>query len=364
MMKITVPILAGMTLLLAACARPATECLVIKPLDLSRADAVEDWTFDNIARVRSVFEVDPDHERTLGSYTRLEDYDGETLLAQDGPTGTVMRLDEGGRILSSFSRRGRGPQEYLSAFGRYNDQGQIVMRDFQSAKELTFLPDGTFVSRRDSSALLDIHCFPDGSYAALVYPQHARRGSSMFALYTPEGELVKEGPEGEVSLGMILLNSDAFFPSPDGTCYFKRDITDTVFHLFPTRYEAVAYIDKPKEDLKIEEPQSDGSTLIGNRAGRVTDRSLLVLGDKLFYNFRDTDRGETFYTVWDLRKGTMLYLSQDKPTVQIGEVRHGIWPDFVRGKDFWVRMSVKTDADILPGYDLESNSAFIHLTMK
>ena len=346
-------------LLAAACARTPSERMTLDIPALASADTLTAWTLDGAVRVAECYEMAPD--RPLG-YVWIAGFDGENLLI--GVRDSIHFVGPDGRFRSSFCRRGNGPQEYLHDNLFLDPEGRVLVLDAMKNRALTYLPDGTFVSAKDSVYAFDIHMCADGSRAVMNLPGRLVGEKPVFSLHAPDGTMRYASPEREASEKMLMLSPGHFNAAPDGTCYFKYEYLDTLYHIRPDRVEAVLAFSVPaKPDDKMED-QDDGSVAFEMIAGRFVERSCKVLGDLLFYSFRDTDRNRTHHLVYDLSAGKLLYHALQAPLLRVGDAQVRTWPSFVSGNDAWCQLSREDAEALLPDYNDDSNDAYLHIVSR
>ena len=136
MMKTTgiLALAAAAAALLAGCRRPAGDLLTINLPELAGAELQTAWTLDGAARVEECFELAPD--RPL-DFVWMAGFDGKRLLFHAGDS--IFLAGPGGKILSAFSRKGNGPQEYLRINSPFFDpEGRVLVLDRMTRKALTY----------------------------------------------------------------------------------------------------------------------------------------------------------------------------------------------------------------------------------
>ncbi len=343
--------------LLAGCRRPAGELLTINLPELAGAELQTAWTLDGAVNPEAYYEMAPD--RPLG-YVRMTGYHDGLLLV--GIRDSVHLAGPDGRFVSSFCRNGNGPQEYLAANMFFDPEGRILALDLMKHRSLTYLTDGTFVSAQDSVTIVDIHFFPDGSRAVMRPPMEGAK--SIFTVEAPDGSTRYASPERDASEKMISLGAGNFTAAEDGSCYFKYSNQDTLYHIRPDRVEAEAVFVRPSKPDDLVEDTADGTVAIAMTVGRFVDRSCKVLGDLLFYSFRDGDEKKTHHLVYNLRTGGMLYHGLEAPLLRVGDHDVRTWPVYVHGRDAWCQLALEDAEALLPGYNDDSNNAYLHIVSR
>ena len=196
------------------CRSASPDLLTLDVLELSGADTLTAWTLDRSVRPAEFFELAPD--RVLG-YAALRGYDGSQLMGFRGDS--VFWAGPDGRFTTVFSRKGRGPQEYLSSEPLLDPEGRILVLDVMQRRAYTYLPDGTFVSRQDSVNYADVHFFPDGSRAVIEMP--SVKGNRIFSVLAPDGSVLRNGPS-RVENGWLVIGHYNFFAQTDGSWSWTR----------------------------------------------------------------------------------------------------------------------------------------------
>ena len=325
--------------LLAGCRRPAGELLTINLPELAGAELQTAWTLDGAVNPEAYYEMAPD--RPLG-YVRMTGYRDGLLLVSIRDSVHLAGPD--GRFVSSFCRQGNGPQEYLAANMFFDPEGRILALDLMKHRSLTYLTDGTFVSAQDSVTIVDIHFFPDGSRAVMRPPMEGAK--SIFTVEAPDGSTRYASPERDASEKMISLGAGNFTAAEDGSCYFKYSNLDTLYHIRPDRVEAEALFVRPSKPDDLVEDQADGSVRIGMTVGRFVEEK------------------KTHHLVYDLRTGEMLYHGLEAPLLRVGDCEVRTWPVYVHGRDAWCQLTLEDAEALLPGYNDESNNAYLHIVSR
>jgi hypothetical protein len=361
MMKTTgiLALAAAAAALLAGCRRPAGELLTINLPELAGAELQTAWTLDGAVNPETYYEMAPD--RPLG-YVRMTGYHDGLLLVSIRDSVHLVGGD--GRFVSSFCRNGNGPQEYLAANMFFDPEGRILALDMMKHRSLTYLTDGTFVSAQDSVFIVDVHFFPDGSRAQMCPPHYMEGVESIFTVEAPDGSTRYASPERDASEKMISLGAGNFIAAEDGSCYFKYSNLDTLYHIRPDRVVAEAVFVRPSKPDDLVEDTADGTVAITMTVGRFVDRSCKVLGDLLFYSFRDGDEKKTHHLVYNLRTGGMLYHGLEAPLLRVGDCEVRTWPVYVHGRDAWCQLTREDAEALLPGYNDDSNNAYLHIVAR
>lgn len=338
------------------CRSASPDLLTLDVLELSGADTLTDWTLDRSVRPAESFELAPD--RPL-AFPRIVGYDGSLLLGRT--RDSIFWAGPDGRFTTVFSRKGRGPQEYLDCTPRVDLQGRVLVLDAMQRRAYTYLPDGTFVSRQDSVSYADIHFFPDGSRA--VIEMASVKDNRIFSVLAPDGTVLRSGPQ-RVETGWMIIQPYNFFAQPDGSCYLKNDNIDSLYHLYPDRTEVEAVLRKPAKPADTVRDDGEDGVVIQNNYGRFIDRSCRVFGHLLFYSVRDDEKKVTHHFVCDLRSGEMLYHGHKAPLLRVGDRDVRTWPEYVKGRDAWCKLTRADAAALIDGYDDESNDAYLHITLR
>ena len=338
------------------CRSTAPDLLTLDVLELSGADTLTAWTLDRSVRPAESFELAPD--RVLG-HAALRGYDGSLLMGFS--RDSVFWAGPDGRFTTVFSRKGRGPQEYLSSEPLLDPEGRILVLDVMQRRAYTYLPDGTFVSRQDSVNYADVHFFPDGSRA--VIEMASVKGNRIFSVLAPDGSVLRNGPS-RVENGWVVIGNYNFFAQTDGSCYLKNEHIDTLYHLYPDRTETAAVLRKPAKPADTVRDDGEDGVSIQNNYGRFIDRSCVVFGHLLFYSVRDDEKKVTHHFVCDLRSGEMLFHGHKAPLLRVGDRDVRTWPVYVKGRDAWCKLTRADAAALIDGYDDESNDAYLHITLR
>ena len=343
--------------LLPGCRRGGADILALDLAELADAEYQTAWTLDQAIRAVDLFELAPD--RPLG-YSPMSGYDGRNLLLRLQDTLAMVGPD--GRVVSSFSRKGRGPQEYISANPFLDPAGRILVLDTGRKRALTYLQDGTFVSVQEDTYAYDIHLFPDGSRAVMALPHEQKGANPAFSVLGPDGSVRDAAPAHPEDHTLFSYHAGHFQAGTAGSCYFRRDDLDTLYRLRPDRMEAVAAFLKPPKPTETPVRQhADGSVFIGKSVGRFEDRNCFVLADLLFYAFMDREKSGDHYLVYDLQTGSLLYHGAEPPTLDVNDWEIHLWPNFVHGQDAWCQLGRFDTSKVLPSFSRDSNEAFVHV---
>ena len=342
---------------LTGCRGPAGELLTINLSELADAKLLTAWTLDEAVRPEECFELAPD--RPLG-FVRMAGFDGTRLLLHAGDS--ILLAGPGGNILSAFSRKGNGPQEYLRINSPFFDpEGRVLVLDRMTRKALTYEPDGTFVSAEAEVDYIDVHFFPDGSRVEMAWPDFSKENSRTFSVLGPDGTVRSSGPERSTRELMMSIQPGQMIAAADGSCWFRYAEVDTLYHIRPEGARAVLAFVRPSKAEGSVQYNADGSILFRQDRGRFVDRSCEVLGDLMFYSFIDTERNEDHYLVYDLHSGTILYHGEEAPLLHVGGTAVLAWPSYVHGRDAWCQLAPQ-DADVLlPDYKDDSNDVYLHI---
>jgi hypothetical protein len=362
MMKTTriLALAAAAAALLAGCRRPAGELLTINLPELAGAELQTAWTLDGAARVEECFELAPD--RPL-DFVWMAGFDGKRLLFNAGDS--IFLAGPGGKILSAFSRKGNGPQEYLRINSPFFDpEGRVLVLDRMTRKALTYRPDGTFVSAETEIDYMDVHFFPDGSRVVLAWPDFTKESSRTFSVLGPDGTVRSSGPEKSTRELMMSIQPGRMIAAADGSCWFRYAELDTLYHIRPEGTRAVLALVRPSKSEGSVQYNADGSVLLQQDRSRFFDRSCEVLGNLMFYRFIDTERREDHYLVYDLRSGAILYHGEEAPLLHLDGWGVHAWPSYVHGRDAWCQLTREDAEALLPGYNDDSNSAYLHIVSR
>ena len=334
----------------------------IQTLDLAELAASEfrtDWTMDEVVRPAACFELAPD--RPLG-YARMAGFDGKNLLLSVGDS--VLFAGPDGKIVSAFSHKGNGPQEYLRNEPYFDPEGRVLVLDLMKRRALTYLQDGTFVSALEDLDYVDIHFFPDGSRVVMARPDFAKETSRTFSVLGPDGKVRSSGPERSSREMFMAVKPGLFTAAADGSCWLIYAEQDTLYRIRPEGAEAVAAFVRPTKSTGGEQQSTDGSFFLQQDLSRFMDRNCLVLGDLMYYSFNDREQHVEHYLVLDLRNGACLYHGLVAPLLHLDAQAVHVWPVYANGRDAWCQLPRKAATVMLPDYDDDSNDAFVHLVSR
>ena len=353
------PILALALVLLPGCRRKPAGLQTLDLAELAASEFRTEWTMDEAVRPTGYFEVAPD--RPLG-YARMAGFDGQNLLLSVGDS--VLFAGPDGKIVSAFSRKGNGPQEYLGNYPYLDPEGRVLVLDPMKRKALTYLQDGTFVSASEDLDYVDIHFFPDGSRVVMARPDFAKETSRTFSVLGPDGKVRSRGPERSSREMFMAMKPGLFTAAADGSCWLIYSEQDTLYRIRPEGAEAVVAFVRPAKSTGGVQQNTDGSILLQQDLGRFMDRNCLVLGDLMYYSFLDREKHVEHYLVRDLRSGTSLYHGLEAPLLHLDGLAVHVWPVYVHGRDAWCQLSREDAEDLLPDYNDDSNNAYLHIVSR
>ena len=347
----------------ASCSKPAAEVLAIDVRALASAPEEETLSWEDIASVDGFFEIDPGHTRMWGGVQFLDDYAGGNLLVEDRTTDSVLSLDGEGHIVSSFSRNGNGPQEYLYTSTCYFDaDGNIAVRDPMKSKELVYRPDGSFVSSSDSFAY-DGFVFSDGS-RALVELNRGEGRKRQFRVYSADGDTLLNGPLVRPDQTMLSLGGGHFTADGPDACWFRYDDSDTLFHVSPRSFEPAVILMRASEIKYEGSTAEDGTYSFSMSLGRFRHNDRIVAGRFFVYRMYDNGLDKNHYVLYRMDTHEMIYHSSEAPLAKVNGVGLHLWPAFVKDGLLWCKVSRDNAPLLIPGYDDDSNDVLVRLKLK
>ena len=356
-----------MALALASCSKPASEILTIDVAELASAPAEDSFSWEDIASVDGFFELDPGHTLILGGYLFYEDYADGHLLIGDPQNKTILSVDESGRIVSTVSRSGNGPQEYLGMSSCYFlPDGNIALRDATKNKEFVYRPDGTFVSSADSFGY-DGYVFSDGSRALMEMKNMEDKDKRQFRVYSAQGDTLLAGPVVDPGQKIFVLNGGHFMADGPDACWFCYMDSDTLYHVRTQAYSPAVIFTHGSQTTYGETAGmnvDDGKVRISMKRGRFQHYDRFVTGRYFMYQMMDTELNNNHFALYRTDTQQRLYHSSEAPVAKVNGTDVQLWPIFVKDGLIWCRVSRDSAPLLIKDYDDDDNDVLVRLKLK
>lgn len=217
--------------------------------------------------------------------------------------GKICTIDGRGKAVSIFSRKGRGPQEYLSIASIDVDEseGTVYVQDISEKKRiLKYSLTGDFrgefpLKRTPSGILLNNGC---------LYTANLADSASRYSVYSMDSmELIAESSALKKRPKTAIIYSDKIFSVGESVLY-QMALTDTVYRLCQDRMEPFLHIDFGKYEMPIEY-RASLDLLDKYSPSYMPDYYYMMSSEYLFAEYLYGNK--MYYDIWKYKEGKLIY---------------------------------------------------------
>ncbi|MDD2595135.1 MAG: 6-bladed beta-propeller [Bacteroidales bacterium] len=269
----------------------------------------------------------------------------------------IVILDKNSGLMTSFSRHGRGPEEYLSLFGCCTDKDEqvIYVAGISDSRLMSYDYDGNFIAKHIfDSKVTDVRCDSDGNlwlclkggpYSIAKLDQYY----NIAANYAPEKNI-------EEQRGMVVFNGINKF---NGDIYFNPVNCDTIYNLSSKEYLLVnqGHFKMPDELYMA----------VGNE--EMQDKYIFIQSYCVSNDFFFTEylyQRKYYCDVWNAKNHTLIFRNvitseTDIPYIHV-PIGNGVlpfWPTFIANGKLYAVVDGYTAHTLFPEQYSDNSNGFI-----
>ena len=241
-------------------------------------------------------------DSTMFDFISICGFLGDNVVFCDD-SDRICTIDGRGKAVSIFSRKGRGPQEYLSIASLDIDEPErtVYVQDVSSKKRvLKYSLTGDFrgdfpLKRTPSGILLNNGC---------LYAANLADSSSRYSVYSVDSmEPIAESSALKKRPKTAIVYSDKIFNVGESVLY-QMALTDTVYRLYQDRMEPFLHIDFGKYEMPIEY-RASLDLLDKYSPYYMPDYHYMMSAEYLFADYLYGNK--MYYDIWKYKEGKLIY---------------------------------------------------------